>query len=246
MAGRELPAMMAESARSEDCRLSSTTSGYRVAVGTLVAQRPRTDPDMVVKPSGSYLGCLTANRTLGHGCRTRGVGQYRSTSAASRCQLKRSRCDRRRSTFIHVRVKARIKFRRKTEAGRDGEVVQPSIDDPPQPLRDLMEVVVHAPPQSFRDTLQSAPHPLRNGLAPDPELPASGLPTVVRESQEAERLRATQPSRPTVRLGVPSELNEPCLVRVQGQIKLAEPFPERMQKAFRVLLVLEPDDHIIA
>src|SRR5208283_2083909 len=29
---------------------------------------------------GSYLGCLTANRTLGQGCRTRGIGRNSSAS----------------------------------------------------------------------------------------------------------------------------------------------------------------------
>ena len=108
-----------------------------------------------------------------------------------------------------------------------------------------MKVVVHAPPQGLPNTLQSTPHPLRGGLASEPEPPAPGLPAVVREAQEVERLRATQPPRPTVRLGVPSELDEPGLVRVQGQIEPAEPFPERVQEAFRVPLVLEPDDRII-
>ena len=67
----------------------------------------------------------------------------------------------------------------------------------------------------------------------------------MREAQKVERLRATQPPRPAVRLGVPSELDEPGLVRVQGQIEPAEPFSERLQEPFRVPPVLEPDDHII-
>ena len=33
---------------------------------------------------GSYLGCLTANRTLGQGCRTRGFGRNSSASFAIR------------------------------------------------------------------------------------------------------------------------------------------------------------------
>ena len=49
--------------------------------------------------TGSYLGYLTSNRCPGHGCRIHGLGQYRSTRACNRCQLKRSRCDRRRSAL---------------------------------------------------------------------------------------------------------------------------------------------------
>ena len=33
---------------------------------------------------------------------------------------------------------------------------------------------------------------------------------------------------------------------MQGQFELAEPLCERIQEAFRVPLVLEPDDHIIS
>ena len=67
----------------------------------------------------------------------------------------------------------------------------------------------------------------------------------MREAQEIERLRAAQPSRPAVHFREPAELDEPGLVRMQGQVELAEPFPRRLQEAFRVPLALEPNDHMV-
>jgi hypothetical protein len=46
---------------------------------------------------GSYLGCLTAKRTLGHGWRTRGLGRNSSASFAIRVQTSRALWLRRRS-----------------------------------------------------------------------------------------------------------------------------------------------------
>ena len=68
----------------------------------------------------------------------------------------------------------------------------------------------------------------------------------MREAQKVERLRAALPPRSAVRLGVPSELDEPGLVRMQGQIELAEPLSERMQEAFRVPPVLDPTPPVLS
>ncbi len=127
------------------------------------------------------------------------------------------------------------------EAGArwDCVVVQPPVDDPPQPPGDLVEVVVPAPPKNLRDALQSTAHPLCSGLASKPEPLAPSLRAVVHEAQEVERLRAAQPSCPAVHFREPAELDEPGLVRMQGQIELAEPLPKRMQDLFCVLPVLE-------
>ena len=48
---------------------------------------PRADPDVVVKPSGSYLGCLTVNRWSGHGWRMEARGHKISVIRSSRFQL---------------------------------------------------------------------------------------------------------------------------------------------------------------
>ena len=54
----------------------------------------RTSP---IRASGSYLGCVTANRVLGQGCRMRGLGSQSFASRAMRSQVRPSRWLRRRS-----------------------------------------------------------------------------------------------------------------------------------------------------
>jgi len=50
---------------------------------------------------GSYLGCLTAKRTFGQGCRIRGLGSHSSASLAIRSHVVRSFWLRRRSVRSH-------------------------------------------------------------------------------------------------------------------------------------------------
>jgi hypothetical protein len=50
---------------------------------------------------GSYLGCLTAKRTFGQGCRIRGLGSHSSASWATRSHVVRSFWLRRRSVRPH-------------------------------------------------------------------------------------------------------------------------------------------------
>ena len=54
----------------------------------------RTSP---IRASGSYLGCVTANRVLGQGCRMRGLGSQSFASRAIRSQVRPCRWLRRRS-----------------------------------------------------------------------------------------------------------------------------------------------------
>ena len=126
-----------------------------------------------------------------------------------------------------------------------GQGWAPNNNDPSQPPRDLVSVVVHAPPQNLPDTLECAPHPLRGGFAPETKPPASGAPAVVREAQKVERLGAAQPPRTAVRFRELAELDEPGLLRVQGQVEPAQPLSKRVKEALRVPLSLEPDDHVI-
>ena len=53
---------------------------------------------------GSYLGCLTAKRMLGQGCRIRGLGSHASASWAIRSHVVRSLWLRRRSVRSHKTV----------------------------------------------------------------------------------------------------------------------------------------------
>jgi len=73
---------------------------------------------------------------------------------------------------------------------------------------------VHAPPQLLFDLLQLGSHTLRDRLAFDGERSLSGLPAIVREPQEVERLRLAQPSLRSTFRRVSAELDESRFVRV--------------------------------
>jgi hypothetical protein len=67
----------------------------------------------------------------------------------------------------------------------------------------------------------------------------------MREAQEIERLRLAGPARFPVPGGVPPELDQPRLARVQFQSELRGPAAQFVQEPFSVLLILEPDDEIV-
>src|SRR6476659_2920709 len=83
------------------------------------------------------------------------------------------------------------------------------------------------------DLLQLGPHPFRLGLAPNPEPPLPPGRTDVRETQAGERLRLTQPPRPTTFGRVASEFDQPRLVRVNLQTELGERVAKRDRYASR-------------
>src|SRR4029079_16986032 len=89
------------------------------------------------------------------------------------------------------------------------------------------------------DLLQLGPHPFRFGLAPNPEPPLPPGRTDVREPQEVERFRLTQPPRRTTFGRVASELDQPCLVRVKLQTELGEPVAKRSKEPGGVVPMLK-------
>jgi hypothetical protein len=62
----------------------------------------------------------------------------------------------------------------------------------------------------------------------------------MREAQEIERLRLAQAAACPVPGGVPPELDQPRLARVQFQPELREPAAQLVQEPVSVLPVLEP------
>src|SRR5664279_4493394 len=84
-----------------------------------------------------------------------------------------------------------------------------------------------SPLQLVVNLLQLGPHPFRLGLAPNPEPPFPPGRTDVRETEEGERLRLTQPPRLTTFGRVASEFDQPRLVRVKLQTELGEPVAKR-------------------
>src|SRR5215510_5017007 len=96
------------------------------------------------------------------------------------------------------------------------------------------------------DLTQLRPHPLRDRDALEPEPARRGLRADVREPQETERLRLTQTSRLPSPGGVPPELDQPRLVRVQFQPEPRQPFTKLDQEPLRILLILEPNDEVVS
>jgi hypothetical protein len=97
----------------------------------------------------------------------------------------------------------------------------------------------------FLDRLQLRPHAFRDRDALDPKRSLPGLRTDVREPPKVERLRFAQIPPLTIPGGVPPELDQPRLVRVQSQPESREPLAKLDQEPPRVLLVVEPDDEVV-
>ena len=92
-----------------------------------------------------------------------------------------------------------------------------------QPAALLRNGQMHALHELVFDLFQLRPHPFRDRDPLDPEPPAPGRRADVREAQEIERLRLAQAACPPVPGGVPPELDQPRLVRVQLESELREP-----------------------
>lgn len=97
-----------------------------------------------------------------------------------------------------------------------------SLHEPPKPAALLGNGVVSAQPERGSHLGQLGPHPFRDGLALDPESSVLPLPAVVGEAEEVERLWSPVATRPPVPCGVPPELDQSCLVRVQLQVELVD------------------------
>jgi hypothetical protein len=75
---------------------AAPTGGLRIAVGTLIAERPPQIRTGGFPAYGSHLGCLTAKRWVGQGWRRLGLGSQRSASFPIRSQVMRRFWPRRR------------------------------------------------------------------------------------------------------------------------------------------------------
>ncbi len=132
------------------------------------------------------------------------------------------------------------------EAGRDGEVIQPSVNHPAQPYRRRRHIVMHPSVQRLLQPLEGAPHPLRHRFASQQKSSSfSGLCAVMREAQEVEGLRSAQTSSLPLFRGIPPELDEPGLVGVYLQSEASEPILHGAQEPLRVVLVLEAHHEVV-
>ncbi len=161
-------------------------------------------------------------------------------------QLSRLRWLRRRSALNHDRVTCVRQRRHSIGVARHGVVRDMSTYDRSKPLALLRDREVHAPFEFNVDLTQLRSHPLRDRVTLHPELPVLGFPADVRETQEVKRFRFPFTTRLSVSGGVPSELDEPRLVRMKFQTKLREPFPKVDEEPFRVFLMLEPGYEVVS
>src|SRR5262250_3068103 len=96
------------------------------------------------------------------------------------------------------------------------------------------------------ERFQLRPLALGDGDTSDPDPPGPGPRADMREPQEIERLRPAQtPPRP-IPSGVPPELDQPRLVRMQAQPELRQPPAKLDQEPPRIILMLKPDNKIVS
>src|SRR5438552_17864991 len=100
------------------------------------------------------------------------------------------------------------------------------------------------PQELVFDLPQLGPHPLGDRDTAQPEPPVPGLPADMREAEEINRLRLAEPARLPPG-GVPPELDQARLARVQSQGELREPLAKVRQEPLRVTLMLKARDEVI-
>jgi hypothetical protein len=94
---------------------------------------------------------------------------------------------------------------------------------------------MHAPRELDFDHFQLRPHPFRDRDPLHPEPPAPRRRADVREAQETGRLRLAGPACLPVPGGMPPELDQPRLARVQFQPGLREPAAQLVQEPLSVI-----------
>jgi hypothetical protein len=127
----------------------------------------------------------------------------------------------------------------------DGMVVEPTLDNYPQPLAHLRHRGVHEAVQPSFNLVQLRPHALGGGRTLDRKRPPPRLPALMREAQEGERFWLAQSTLGPAFSREATELQQTRLVRMQDQAELGETLPEFAEAAFGILTVLEPHDEII-
>jgi len=97
------------------------------------------------------------------------------------------------------------------------------------------------------DGFQLRDHSLFRRDPPDDERSITdALPTVVSQPQEREGLWFSLSALSPVASGEPPELYQPCLVRMQFQAELRQPFPELFQEPLGIRPVLKTQHEIVS
>jgi hypothetical protein len=124
-------------------------------------------------------------------------------------------------------------------------VVEPSLDNRPQPLAYRRYLVVHQASQPSLDLLQLGSHALGSRFALDRKRPSPCLPALVREAEEGERFWLAQSTLVSAFDREAAELDQAGFVWMQVQAELREAPSEFLKAAFGIGAVLEPHDEIV-
>jgi hypothetical protein len=126
-----------------------------------------------------------------------------------------------------------------------GVVIEPALDDLAKPAACALYVRMQATQQLRFDLLQLGSHLLGNRCAFDGKRAFPRLATDVGEAEKVERFRFTLTPLGSAFGRIATELDQAGFLRVELQSEFEKPVPEFSETAFRVVLLLEPDDEII-
>ena len=87
------------------------------------------------------------------------------------------------------------------EAGWDGKVVEPSVEDLPQPFPGFLHTSMPSPAEFFLEPSQGTRYAFCDRLTPELETSSPVPRAIVREPEEIESLRSTLPPRSAVEVG---------------------------------------------
>ena len=113
----------------------------------------------------------------------------------------------------------------------------------PRPL--FRDGSVHPPPQGFLHLAELRTQPHAHRLAQYHELSVPRLAAQVREAEEVECLRFLVATAVSVPAGEPTELDEPCFVRMQLKAELPEALPQLDEELLCLLAMLEAHHEVI-
>ena len=113
-----------------------------------------------------------------------------------------------------------------------------------QPKALLLDGEVPTSHEFVSDPSQFGHHPLPQRVTDEETVSRPRLATDVGDTQEVEGLRFAHALLGSAFSGVPTELQEPCLLRVELERKLPQPHIEFHPEASGVALILESDHEV--
>jgi hypothetical protein len=130
--------------------------------------------------------------------------------------------------------------------GRDGMISVEAHHHPPQPRSLRVDCLVRPSTQRLLDHLQLGAHPVAARLPLELETSSPAVSADVDEAKNVERLRFAETACPPVFGRMASELDEPCLPRVQRQGELRQAHPHFFPEPLGVGLMLEANGNVVS